>query len=67
MNLFFDLYNVFNSNTANSESAVVSQRSTVVNVAGNVDFGQKELFEGFQSPSVILPPRIFRIGARFSF
>jgi hypothetical protein len=67
VSLFFDLFNVFNSNTANSESAVVSQRSTVVNVAGNVDFGQKELFEGFQSPSVILPPRIFRIGARFSF
>jgi len=67
VSLFFDLFNVFNSNTANTEIAVVSQKSTVINVPGNVDFGQTEKYEGFQAPSVILPPRIFRIGARFSF
>jgi hypothetical protein len=45
----------------------VSQKSTVVNVVGNQDFGQKVFYEGFLSPTTILPPRIFRVGARFSF
>jgi hypothetical protein len=67
MSFFFDLYNLFNANTANSETSVVSQKSTVINVVGNSDYGQKVTYEGFQSPSVILPPRIFKIGARFSF
>jgi hypothetical protein len=67
VSLMFDLFNVFNSNNANAESGVVSQKSTVINIAGNPDNGQKVLYEGFQSPTTILPPRIFRIGARFSF
>lgn len=67
VSLFFDLFNVFNSNAANAEASVVSQKSTVVNVPGNADFGQTVQYEGFQSPTTILPPRIFRIGARFSF
>lgn len=67
VSLSFDLFNIFNSNTANAESAVVAQRSTVINIAGNPDFGQSVKYEGFQSPTTILPPRIFKIGARFSF
>jgi Carboxypeptidase regulatory-like domain/TonB dependent receptor len=67
LSVFWDLFNVFNTNAANTESSVVTQKSTVVNVVGNPDFGQKVLYEGFQSPTVIIPPRIFRIGARFSF
>lgn len=67
VSLFFDLFNLFNSNNPNAESSVVAQRSTVINVVGNPEFGQKVLYEGFQAPTTILPPRIFRIGARFSF
>jgi hypothetical protein len=67
LSLFFDVFNVFNSNNPNSESSVVTQKSYVVNVVGNPDYGQKVLYEGFQSPTTILPPRIFRVGARFSF
>ncbi|MBZ5606579.1 MAG: hypothetical protein LAO79_30180, partial [Acidobacteriia bacterium] len=58
--LFFDVFNLFNSNTANTESAVVSQKSTTVD-------SQKVFYEGFGSPTAILPPRVFRIGARFTF
>jgi hypothetical protein len=46
---------------------VVAQKSTVIKGVGNQDYGQKVLYEGFLSPTTILPPRIFRIGARFSF
>jgi hypothetical protein len=67
VSFYFDLFNLFNSNTANVESPVVAQKSTVVNVVGNQEFGQKVLYQGFLSPTTILPPRIFRIGARFSF
>jgi Carboxypeptidase regulatory-like domain len=67
LSLYFDLFNLFNSNNANVESPVVAQKSTVINVVGNQDYGQKVLYEGFLSPTTILPPRIFRIGARFSF
>jgi hypothetical protein len=67
VNLFLDLFNLFNSNSANAESGGIAQKSTVINVPGNADFGQKVFYEGFGSPTTILPPRIFRIGARFSF
>jgi hypothetical protein len=67
VSLFLDVFNIFNSNTANVESGVISQKSTVINIAGNPAFGQTEKYEGFGSPTTILPPRIMRIGARFSF
>jgi hypothetical protein len=66
VNLFFDLFNLFNSNTANVESPVVSQKKATI-PAGNPAFGTSPFYEGFGSPTTILPPRIFRIGARFSF
>jgi hypothetical protein len=67
LNLFFDLFNLFNSNTANAESSIVSQKKTTITLAGNPAFGQTVSYEGFGSPTTVLPPRIFRIGARFSF
>ncbi len=67
LNLFFDLFNIFNTNAANAESSVVGQKSTTINIPGNPDNGQKVLYEGFGAPTTIIPPRIFRIGARFSF
>ena len=67
LSLFLDLFNIFNSNVIQAESPVVSQKSTVINVPGNVDYGQTVQYEGFGSPTTLLPPRIMRIGARFSF
>ncbi|HUA85055.1 MAG TPA: TonB-dependent receptor [Bryobacteraceae bacterium] len=67
LSAFFDLYNVFNANMAQSETSVLGTRSATVNVVGNPLFGQTFQYEAFQSPTGILPPRIFKIGARFSF
>ena len=64
---FVDLFNLFNSNTANVESPVVAQKSTVINIPGNPANGQKVFYEGFGSPTTVLPPRILRVGVRFSF
>lgn len=60
LGLFFDLFNIFNSNSANAESALVAVGHANVN-------GQSFPYERFGSPTTILPPRIFRLGARFSF
>ena len=60
LGLFFDLFNVFNSNTENQLNNVIGQKKTIA-------FGQPVTYEAFGSPNLILPPRIFRIGARFSF
>jgi Carboxypeptidase regulatory-like domain/TonB dependent receptor len=67
LSLFFDLFNIFNSNVIQQENPVVQAKSTVINVPNNPLFGQTVDYEGFGSPTTLLPPRIFRIGARFSF
>jgi len=67
LGLFLDLFNLFNSNSANAESSVISKKSTFINIPGNPDNGQTVFYEGFGAPTTILPPRIFRLGARFSF
>ncbi len=64
---FADIFNLFNSNTANVESPLVTQKSTTINIPGNPANGQKVFYEGFGSPTTILPPRILRLGVRFSF
>jgi hypothetical protein len=67
VSVFADIFNLFNSNTANAETSIVSQKKTTINIAGNSANGQTVFYEGFGSPTTILPPRILRIGARFSF
>lgn len=66
VSLFADVFNIFNSNTANSEASVIALKHASI-PAGNPAFGTNPAYEGFGSPSLILPPRILRIGARFSF
>ncbi len=66
VSLMFDLFNIFNNNVGYVESGVISQKTATIPV-GNVDYGQVEHYEGFGSPTTILPPRIFRIGGRFTF
>jgi Carboxypeptidase regulatory-like domain len=67
LGLFLDVFNIFNSNAANTVGSVISQKSTLINIQGNPDFGQTVKYEGFGAPTLILPPRILKIGARFSF
>jgi hypothetical protein len=67
LGVFFDAFNIFNSNTANVEGSVISQKKTTITIAGNPAYGQTVTYEGFGAPTTILPPRIFRIGARFMF
>jgi hypothetical protein len=67
LGLFLDVFNIFNSNAANVEGSVISKKSTTINIAGNPANGQTVSYEGFGAPTTILPPRILRIGARFSF
>ena len=67
LGLFLDIFNIFNSNAANAEGSVISKKSTTINIAGNPANGQTVFYEGFGAPTTILPPRILRIGARFSF
>ena len=65
--VFGDIFNILNSNTANAESGVIGVKKAVINAPGDPDFGQTVSYQGFLSPTTILPPRIFRIGGRFSF
>jgi hypothetical protein len=58
--VFFDAFNILNSNAANTEDANTGVRTTVVD-------GSKVSYQRFLSPTVILPPRVFRIGGRFTF
>jgi len=60
VDLFFDAFDILNSNAQNAESSATAVKSTSVN-------GQTVQYQGFLSPTTILPPRIFRIGGRFSF
>jgi hypothetical protein len=67
LGLFLDIFNVFNSNTANTLNNLVGVKHTTINIPGNPAFGQNVAYQGFGSPNLILPPRILRLGARFTF
>jgi hypothetical protein len=58
--VFFDAFNLNNSNAANTQDANTGVRTAFVN-------GSKVSYQRFLSPTVILPPRVFRVGGRFSF
>jgi hypothetical protein len=58
--VFFDAFNILNTNAANTQDANTGVRTTVVD-------GTKVSYQRFLAPTVILPPRVFRIGGRFTF
>lgn len=58
--VFFDAFNINNSNAAQTEDPVTGTKSTVVN-------GVKYTYQRFEAPTLVVSPRIFRIGAKFSF
>ncbi len=67
LSAFVDIYNLFNANMSQSEASLVAAKSATVDVVGNPLYGQTFQYEEFGSPTGILPPRILKIGARFSF
>lgn len=60
LGVFFDAFNILNSNADNTQDAITGVRSTVVG-------GTKLTYQRFLSPLTILPPRVFRVGVRFQF
>lgn len=66
LNVFADVYNIFNTNAANTEGSVFGTGSANLQPANpaSTDFAA---YERFGAPTLIIPPRILKIGARFSF
>jgi hypothetical protein len=60
LGLFFDAFNISNSNAAQSMDSTIGRRSTTVD-------GQTVSYARFLAPSSILPPRIFRFGFKVGF
>jgi hypothetical protein len=58
--LFFDAFNINNSNAAQNQDNVTAFKTITVN-------GQKTTYERFLAPTTVISPRIFRIGAKFTF
>jgi hypothetical protein len=63
LSAFFDAFNILNTNAANigGQSTIVG-RPTVT-----LADGSRVQVQGFLRPTAIVPPRIFRIGARLAF
>jgi len=60
---FVDLFNLTNTNAAN----IGSQSGTSGRPTVTLQDGSRVQVQGFLRPTAIVPPRIFRIGARFLF
>jgi hypothetical protein len=58
--VFFDAFNIGNSNAAQNQDNITGTKTTVVN-------GQKIVYQRFLSPTTVISPRIFRLGVKFSF
>jgi hypothetical protein len=56
----FDLFNMLNSNGDQTQDNVVGTRTLVLN-------GQNTTYQRFLRPTNVISPRIFRLGARFTF
>jgi hypothetical protein len=58
--LFFDAFNIANSNADQNQDNFTGTKTITVN-------GQKVTYQRFLSPTTVISPRIFRLGAKFSF
>jgi hypothetical protein len=63
LGVFADLFNILNTNSAN----IGSQSSIVGRTNVTLPDGTRTQVQGFLRPTAIVPPRIFRIGARLNF
>jgi hypothetical protein len=60
---FVDLFNILNTNAANINGQTTIVGRPTVTLAD----GSRVQVQGFLRPTTIVPPRIFRIGARLNF
>jgi hypothetical protein len=60
------VYNIFNTNAANTEGSVIGTGSANTDPA-NTAAGSTVTYEKFGAPTLIIPPRIVKLGVRFSF
>ncbi len=60
LSAFFDAFNILNSNAAQSQDNVVGRRTTTVD-------GARVEYQRFLRPTVVIVPRVYRFGMRFSF
>jgi hypothetical protein len=63
LSAFVDLFNILNTNSANIGAQTGTSSRPTVTLAD----GSRVQVQGFLRPTAIVPPRIFRIGARLSF
>ena len=67
LNLMFDAFNIFNSNAANAVGSAISVGTTTIDAPGNKLDKTKSTYQKFGAPTTVLPPRVARVGVRFSF
>jgi hypothetical protein len=60
LGLFFDGFNLTNSNAAEAADSVTGRRNTTID-------GQSVSYAQFMRPTAILNPRVFRIGVKYDF
>jgi hypothetical protein len=60
VSLFFDAFNINNNNAAEAQDNITAFKTITVN-------GAKDTYQRFLSPTSVTPPRIVRIGAKFTF
>ena len=59
--LFFDAFNIFNSNAAQSQDNIVGRRTVTL------DVGEVVNYQRFLRPTVIIGPRVYRLGFKIAF
>jgi hypothetical protein len=67
INGFVDLFNIFNSNAANVVGSVIGVGTTKISAPGNPLDGTTSTYQKFLAPTTVLPPRVMRLGVRFTF
>ena len=60
LGLFFDAFNITNSNAAQAQDDIVGRRTTTVD-------GQTVNYQRFFRPTSILAPQVFRFGFKVQF
>jgi hypothetical protein len=58
--VFFDMFNINNTNASQSADSVIGRRTVTVD-------GELVNYQRFLRPTGVLPPRIYRFGFRYSF
>jgi len=61
LGLFFDVFNITNSNASQSADSTVGRRTVVLGTGERVEYAR------FLRPTGVLPPRIVRLGVKYLF